>query len=223
MPVFYSPKTIVQYAEYPDINVSWTNNDVDKTILDQPEYNFADTAKGAGNRNVIETVRSLTHVSNLSFGPKLDKTYYLKCTNFGFNGLTDALTGIMLTLDTQRFGKIVDDTICLVYKDQVISKNKTDLSTHREGQLRNGNVQIYGGETDLWDAELTNEMVMDPSFGVLLRFASNPLYPHREGMLVYNIILTAYPDNYFIEDPDSDLIYESEELSGNSYFISEQG
>jgi len=223
MPVTYQPKSIVQYAEYPDINISWTNNASDTTIIDNPDYNLANANTGAGNRNNISVIKPLTHVSNLSFGPKLDKTYYLKCTNFGFKGLTDALTGITLTLDTQRFGKIVDDTVCLVYKDQVISKNKTDLSTHREGQLRNGNVQTYGGETDLWDAELTNEMVMDPSFGVLLRFASNPMYPHKEGMLVYSVLMSVYPYNYFVEDPDSDIIYETEDSSGNSYFISEQG
>ena len=221
MPVFYHPKSIVQYAEYPDNNISWSNNFRDKTIIENPDYNFADSNTSAGNRNVIGSVKELTHVSNASFGPKLDKTYYLKCTNFGFSGLTDALTGITLLLDTQRNGKIVDETVALIYQDQVISKNKTDLSTQYEGHLRNGNIQTYGGETDLWEAELTNEMVMDPSFGVLLRFTSNPMYPHKCGMDVFRIMLSTYPYNIFVEEePNTSIEFLSED---GTYFEAEQG
>lgn len=221
--LFY-PKTIVQYAEYPELNVSWSNN-FNTDILGNPSYNFAQPGQNSGSNNVISTVVPLTHVANPTRGPKLDKTYYLKCTNFFGSHVPTAPTGLVLTVTSQRNQKIVDDTICLIYQDQIISDNKTNLSAGPysiDGHMKIDNVATYGSENDMWGATITREMIMDPSFGVLLRFASNPMYPHKEGMLIYQITLQVYPDLYFIEETTQDSIeFILEQSTNDSIFVSE--
>ncbi len=220
MSEFYYPRTIVQYAEYPEQNVSWSNNVRDVTIANDPEYNLANPNTGAGDKNVITTVRPLLHIPNSGRGAQLDKTYYLKCTNFGLKDLPSTITGISLSLYTQRNGKIVDDTVCLIHNDQIISDNKTSLLAAREGHIKNGNNQVYGGEQDLWGATITKEMLEDNSFGVLLRFSSNPLYPHKEGMQVYKILLKLYPYDLFVFESGTDVEFITED-SVADYFVSE--
>ena len=223
MPEFFYPRSIVQYAEYPELNVSWTNNNVDTTIIDNSNYNFSDPTTGAGNRNVIATTKPLTHVANPTRGPKLDKTYYLKCTNFMAQNLPNTPTGITLTLITQRNQKIVDETICLIYNNEVISDNKTNLSAGPysiDGHMKIENNATYGGPDDLWGATITKEMLMDPSFGVLLRFASNPMRPHKEGMSIYQITLEVSPDNYFRFEAQ-DIEFVTEEQINETVFVNE--
>jgi len=217
MPEFYSPKTIVQYAEYPDTDISWSNNQVDTSIKDDPSYNLANPAPGAGQRNVIQSTKNLAHIPNPTRGPKLDKTYFLKCTKFGMTGDTipTSVTGIEVRLDAQRWGRIVDETVCLVYNGEIISENKTNISAIREGHLTNNNVQTYGGFADMWGAEITREMLASDSFGVLLRFSSNPLYPHRDTIEVYRITIKLYPYNSF-QFETSDEFFISE-LTGDLF------
>lgn len=219
MPEFYFPRTIVQYAEYPDTDVSWSNNQADPTIKDNANYNFADPSYGAGNKNVIQTVKNLTHIPNSTRGAKLDKTYYLKCTNFGLTDLPTNITGISVTIYSQRYGRIVDETVCLVHNGQVISENKTNISAIREGHLTNNNNQTYGGETDTWGIDLNKEMFQDDSFGILIRFSSNPLYPHRDTMEIYKIVLTVHPFNVFVFDESSDIEFITEESPGDYFSV----
>jgi hypothetical protein len=220
--IFY-PKTIVQYAEYPELNISWTNN-FNSDILDNPNYNFAEPGQSSGSKNVLSTIAPLTHVANPTRGPKLDKTYYLKCTDFRIQELPNTITGITLTLSTQRNQKIVDETICLLYNDQIISDNKTNLSAGPysiDGHMNIQNVSTYGGPTDMWGSTtITKTMLMDPGFGVLLRFASNPMYPHKEGMLLYQITLEISPDNYFSLDT-GDVEFITEDALDDQVFVNE--
>jgi hypothetical protein len=223
MSATFYPSTIVQYAQYPDNNVSWTNNSGDVTIVNDLEHNFELGGRGpyiSVSNSIIQTSKSLTHIANPTRGPKLDKTFYLKCTNFQIDTAPSDITGFSLSLKTQRHQRIVDDTIALIYDDKIISKNKTNLSTRAEGHLRNENDQGYGGLTDLWGIKnFTPSMLEDPSFGVLLRFSSNPLYPHRDGMMIYQIGFTTYTpldtavltqdifvfDNEFEYDPEENI------------------
>lgn len=218
MSLFKYPTLITEYAEYPESNINWVSNSSDFLVGGDDSW----------LRN-LQTARTLTHIPNPTRGPKLDKTYYLKCTNFNLSGIPEDFTGISLTLVTQRNGRIVDDTISLIYQDEVIGKNKTDLSSIVEGHIKNNNTQVYGGVGDYWEATITPEMLQDPSFGVLLRFSSNPLYPHNTGMIVYKILLSVHvpeqtvtpeiitsfgleltPDAYFVT-----------ETSNTTYFIPE--
>jgi hypothetical protein len=214
MPTYFQPSSIVQYAEYPDTNISWTNNSRDDTIITDEAYNFADPTTGQGDKNNLITVGSLSHVPNSFRGPKIDKTYYLKCTGFNMTNLPTVMTGFSLKLVTQRNARVVDETVCLIYNGEVVSDNKTNLSSIREGHIRNGNIQEYGGPTDMWGADITKEMMQDPEFGVLLRFSSNPLYPHRDSMIIYKIVFEIWSDEYFIyEERELEFILEDDPLT----------
>jgi hypothetical protein len=121
MTQYYVPKTVVQYAEYPDVNVSWTNNIKDDAVIDQPDYNLVDPNTGAGDRNVLTTVKPLQHIPNSGRGAVLDKTFYLKCSNFEFDVAPNNITGVAVELHTQRNGRVVDDTVAFMLNNEVIS------------------------------------------------------------------------------------------------------
>ena len=209
MPQYFVPTVITQYAEYPDQNISWTNNIRDKTVIDQLDYNLANPDTGAGDKNIITTIKPLQHIPNSSRGAILDKTYYLKCL-FDMTSLPEEITGFTVEIHAQRNGRVVDDTVAFILNDQVISENKTNLSTREYGHIRNNNIQIYGGEFDKWGMEITQDMALDPSFGLLLRFGSNPMYPHRDGMQIYKILLTVHPYTYFIFEANDNITFELE-------------
>jgi hypothetical protein len=210
MTQYYVPRTVVQYAEYPDVNVSWTNNFNDATVIDQPEYNLANPNTGAGDRNVLTTVKPLQHIPNSGRGAVLDKTFYLKCSNFEFDVAPNNITGVAVELHTQRNGRVVDDTVAFMLNNEVISENRTNLASIREGRVRNNNVQTYGGDGDTWGMTLTPELFADPTFSLLIRFSSNPLYPHRDGMQIYKILVTFFPDQYYIFE-DIDVFFARED------------
>ena len=209
MTQYYVPKTIVQYAEYPDQHVSWTNNLKDTTVIDQPEYNLANPETGAGDRNIITTIKPLQHIPNSGRGSVIDKTFYLKCSDFEFDVAPEDITGVAVEIHAQRNGRVVDDTVAFMLNDQVISDNKTNLASIREGHVRNNNVQVYGGDGDTWGMTLTPELFADPKLSLLVRFASNPLYPHRDGMQIYKILVTFFPDQQFVFE-DNQVFFASE-------------
>jgi hypothetical protein len=210
MTQYYVPKTVVQYAEYPDVNVSWTNNLQDATVIDQPDYNLANPNTGAGDLNIITTIKPLQHIPNSGRGAVLDKTFYLKCSDFEFDVAPKDITGVAVEIHAQRNGRVVDDTVAFMLNDEVISENRTNLASIREGHVRNNNTQLYGGDGDTWGMTLTPELFADPTFSLLIRFSSNPLYPHRDGMQIYKILVTFFPYQQFIFE-DTDVFFASEE------------
>jgi hypothetical protein len=219
MTQYYVPKTVVQYAEYPDVNVSWTNNIKDDAVIDQPDYNLVDPNTGAGDRNVLTTVKPLQHIPNSGRGAVLDKTFYLKCSNFEFDVAPNNITGVAVELHTQRNGRVVDDTVAFMLNDEVISENRTNLASRTDGHVRNNNTQVYGGDGDTWGMTLTPELFADPTFSLLIRFASNPQYPHRDGMQIYKILVTFFPDQQFIFE-DNDVFFAAED-NIDSIFVPE--
>ena len=219
MPQYLVPTVITQYAEYPDQNISWTNNIRDLTVIDQSDYNLANPNTGAGDRNVLTTTKPLQHIPNFGRGSVLDKTYYLKCL-FDITTLPEEITGFTVEIHAQRNGRVVDDTVAFVLNDQVISENKTNLSAREEGHIRNNNMQVYGGEFDKWGMEITQDMLLDMSFGLLLRFGSNPMYPHRDGIQIYKILLTVHPHTYFIVEVNDNVTFELED-DNTSIFVPE--
>jgi hypothetical protein len=224
MPEFFYPRSIVQYAEYPETHISWTNDQSDHTIVDNPNYNLNNPTNGSGSYNVIGTTKPLTHVANPTRGPKLDKTYYLKCTNFNIGNLPNTITGITLHISSQRNQKIIDETVCLIYDGEIISDNKTNLSAGHygvEGHMKIENEASYGGPEDLWGATITKTMLQDSKFGVLLRFSSNPMRPHKEGMTIYQIVLEVGPNNYFVFEENFDTEFVTEDAINELIFVNE--
>jgi hypothetical protein len=43
-----------------------------------------------------------------------------------------------------------------------------------------GDYNIYGSSSDMWGTELVSSNVADPTFGVVISFRSNIIYPHTD-------------------------------------------
>lgn len=172
----YIPNRVDKFSEYPEDQVDWITIPTSGLLVN----------------NRWRTVRSLKHISNPATGDIRDQTYSLICTNFNITELPDIISGLELRIVAQRNGRIADELIHLTYQDQKIGKNNFNYITDSEGHLKITNESVYGGPTDLWDADITHEMLIDPSFGVILKFQSHPYYPHNVGMTLDSVSLTVY-------------------------------
>jgi hypothetical protein len=140
---------------------------------------------------IWRTVKSLKHIANPASGPIRNNTYKLICTGFRIPALAQ-INGIKLRVIAQRNGRITDETVQLTYQGSAIGRNNFSYETDEEGRLPISNDSTYGGPTDTWGAELTLEMLQDPSFGVILKFQSHPYYPHSSDMQIESVSLTVY-------------------------------
>lgn len=129
----------------------------------------------------IGTESDLYHTANLSINDRRTKTYYLYLSNFNFLNVPDTISGVEAVIEMQRRGRITDETIQLRYNDEFIGINKADFKLDI--------IKTFGGETDTWGANLTRDMILDPSFGIGVRFQSHPNWPHRDRPLMYYIKL----------------------------------
>lgn len=157
------PNEISQYAEEgaESVHIAWNNN-IENII--------------SNDKLSIITEKNLYHISRSPKHDLVTKTYYLKLKNFQFQNVPLTISGIELRLTTNRRGRIMDDTIQLVYNDQIIGNNKSITEVN--------NTMIYGSATDKWNTNLTHEEVSNKNFGLLLRFKSHIKYPHSDPMFV---------------------------------------
>lgn len=159
------PRTISQYAEDggESAHISWEEID-----------NFS-ALKSLDGKSV-KTTSDLIHIAR---DPKSDikqKTYYLKITNFNFENLPSELNGIELKLSMKRHGRITDETVQLTLNDQLIGSNQADLDLLP--------VKIFGGENSLWNSTLSINDILNPTFGIALRFQSHPRWPHKSSPFI---------------------------------------
>lgn len=175
--IFY-PHHVELESEDPEREISW-NSTPSRDVNSLLEQKWS-------------TVRSLKHIANPASGNIRERTYSLICTDFQMDFLPDNITGLELKINAQRNGRIADEIIQLTYQGQAIGINNFVYLTDSEGHLKITNETFYGGPNDLWGAELTTEMLQDPTFGVILKFQSHPYYPHSVGMILDSVSLTVY-------------------------------
>lgn len=167
----YQPSQVVSYSEFPDQEVDW------QTI---PASGFLANQRWS-------PVRSLQHISNPATGDMRDLTFALKCTNFNISDLPDTISGLQLTTQAQRNGRIADEIVQLIYQDQLIGENQVNYLVDIEGHFTILNTTTYPGP---WGVDLTPDILMDPSFGVMLKFQSHPFYPHNCGLFLDSVSIT---------------------------------
>ena len=143
-----------------------------------------------GNR--FQTEKELRHISNPACGDLRNRTQSLVFLNFNIFNPPSVISGIELRVVGQRNGRVADDQIQLTYQGEPIGENNFNYYTDIDGHLSLKNDTTYGSPTDLWGAEITPEMLQDPSFGVILKFQSHPYYPHSSGMQINLVSLTVY-------------------------------
>lgn len=162
------PRTISQYSELDaeDVHVPWL------------EINTFDNLKFLDGKHT-KTVRDLLHIARDPKSDIREKTYFLKLTNFNFENLPTVLTGIELKLTMNRYGRITDDTVHLILNDGEIGNNAANLDL--------APIKTYGNSEELWNTNITIADVLNPTFGVLLRFQSHPKWPHKSTPLIDSV------------------------------------
>lgn len=167
------PRTVEQYAEpeYETIHVPWVN-----------ENDFASLKNLDGKS--VKTSRDLIHIARDPRHDVLEKTWFLRLTNFNFDFLPNSVAGIQLRISINRNGRISDDTIQLCLDQQLIGKNQASLELDQ--------IAVYGGENTLWNTNITMSDVQKSTFGVVLRFKSHPSWPHKSSALIDAVQLKVF-------------------------------
>ena len=155
--------TITQYAEVLN-HISWKDDGMGFYQAMYPDGIF------------LETTSPLLHIANSLVNDVKNKTYYLSLTGFNLINIPASITGLEVAIEMNRGGRITDETIQLAYNGQLIGNNKANGSLDP--------YKIYGDATDLWGVNLTNVLLNDPNFGIILRFQSHPRWPHKTSPLI---------------------------------------
>jgi hypothetical protein len=166
------PTLINQYAESgaETAHIQWNDAQFDAVL-----------SPGA---QAITTNGALLHLAR---SPKVDfknKTYYLTATGFNFNNVPEVISGIEVRLNTNRRGRVTDETIQLLVNNTPVGDNQATLSVDP--------IKTYGGPTNLWGLKSLSNNDINSSFGVLIRFQSHPHYPHKDGANIYSVELVIY-------------------------------
>jgi hypothetical protein len=159
-----SPNTIEQYAESDaeNIHVSW----------DASEFSNLRNLDGRS----VKTVRDLLHIARDPRHDIVEKTYFLRVSNFNFVRLPDTLSGIEVRITANRYGRITDDTVQLCLGGTLIGENQATLELSP--------IKTYGSSESRWSANLSMSDIQLSSFGVVVRFKSHPSWPHKCSVLI---------------------------------------
>lgn len=163
------PTILTQFAEEgaEDKHISWD----DSTNLE--------ALKNSDGRSV-QTNGTLDHIARSPKHDLKNKTYYIRATGFNFVNLPQTISGIEVKVNARRYGRATDDTIQLCYNSENIGENKASITIKPE--------KVYGGGTDIWSVEsLSNSIVTNSSFGILIRFKAHPNWPHRDPVLLDSV------------------------------------
>jgi len=170
------PNTVIQYAEEENLQVQW-----------QPDYLNVLTVSGPSS---LTTVKPLMHIARSPKYDITDTTWFLRATGFNFTNIPNQISNISLSIKMNRGGRISDDTIQLCYQDQLIGENQSFPAVNTQGYSSLSPVSVYSGDLNKWKVpDLTSSMVMDSSFGIVLRYRSHPNWPHKIAPILYAVEL----------------------------------
>jgi hypothetical protein len=145
------------------------------------------------------TTEGLYTISGLWMEKFLTNTNQIWLTNFHIPNTGRTIAGIEFQLNVKRLARIEDLIVQLTYDGDLIGDNRASTINPVQSNMYTGDFDappvpladynIYGSPTDLWGATITNAMLSDPSFGVVVSLKSNQIYPHRDLALVNQVAL----------------------------------
>jgi len=180
---YYNPTSIAQQTIFNEVtghdSIDWIFND----IISQ------DTR--------ASTKQPLYTISGLWMEKFLSNTSELWCTGLNIPDTDTPITGIEFYLDMHRFSRVEDLRIQLTLNGEAIGHNLASLVDPVQSNMYTGensplipiigDVNVYGGPTEMWGTELTSTQIADESFGIIFSFRSNQVYPHRDSVIVNQI------------------------------------
>jgi hypothetical protein len=175
---FYDPTTINQVTIH---NPVTNTNSID--------WNF--------NPSVIEpnvfatSKKPLYTISGMWMEKFLSNTSQLWCTGYNIPNNNMQVVGIEFKLNILRNARIEDLLIQLTLNNELIGDNRASTVNPVQSDMYTGNLlepinpvgdfNIYGSATDLWGTSgLTSADISDPTFGIVISFKSNAIYPHTD-------------------------------------------
>ena len=177
---------------YYPITIANTTVANEVTGIPSIDWNFtpaviADHAKAVSKK-------PLYTISGMWMEKFLSNTSQLWCTNFNIPNTGNSISGIEFQLKMQRAARIEDLIIQLTLNGTLIGDNyastinpvQSDMYTGDFTTPLNpvGDYNIYGSPADLWGTTgLTASDLANSTFGIVVSFKSNAIYPHRD--LVY--------------------------------------
>jgi hypothetical protein len=175
--IFYNPTTITQ-------------QNIPNEITGIPSIDWNFSPNGIAPNVYASSKKPLHTVSGLWMEKFLSNTSQLWCTGFKFPNTGTTVVGIEFQLNVLRAARIEDLIIQLTLNGQLIGNNyastvnpvQSDMYTGTLLEPLNpvGDLNIYGGPRDLWGTTLTAANIADPTFGVVVSFKSNVIYPHSD-------------------------------------------
>ena len=172
---FYNPTTITSVGSINSVtnepSISWSFNEVisesSRAMTNKPLY----TISGLW----MEQFRSVTD--------------QLWCTNLQIPDLERPVLGIEFSLSCLRQARIQDSIIQLTLNNELIGNNYASTVNPVQSDMYTGDLtaptplgdyNIYGSSSDTWGTTLTSANLSDPTFGIVISFSSNHVYPHKD-------------------------------------------
>jgi len=136
--------------------------------------------------------KGLYTISGLWMEKFLSNTSQLWCTQLNIPDNGGTVVGIELLLGIQRASRIEDLLIQLTLNGELIGNNYASTINPVQSSMYTGDymetpqqpvgdIGNYGGPSDLWGTTgLTSANIADPTFGIVVSFRSNEIYPHND-------------------------------------------
>jgi hypothetical protein len=168
-------------------------------ITNRPSVDWDFNSQAIGPNSPASTLGTLYTMSGFWQEKFYSETSQLFITDFNFPANAGTVTGIELELTVQRVARIQDLIVQLTFNGEIIGDNRASINNPVQSDTYTADVtvplhpiddyNIYGSSTDMWGTALSNMDVTDPSFGVVLSFRSNVIYPHRDVVYVDQVAL----------------------------------
>jgi len=158
------------------------------------------------NDSYAISAKPLYTISGLWMEKFLSNTSILYLTGFNFPDIQQVVAGIELQLHVLRSARIEDLVIQLTNGGldlngmpimigenlaSTVNPVQSDMYTgdYTTPLLQVGDYNIYGGATNMWGATLTSANIASPTFGIVISFKSNQIYPHNDLAYVNQVAL----------------------------------
>ena len=174
---FYSPTAI-------------SNVTIPNTITGYPSIDWNFNPSVIADNSEAVTQKPLHTISGLWMEKFLSNTSQLWCTGFNIPIQLSSVVGIEFQLKMQRAARIEDLLIQLTLNGELIGDNYASTINPVQSNMYTGDnvpatpvgdINIYGGSADLWGITgLTAANIADSTFGIVVSFKSNQIYPHTD-------------------------------------------
>ena len=174
---FYSPSTVNQVT-------------IPNEVTGYDSISWQHLENISNNDAYALTVKPLYTISGLWMEKFLSNTNQIWCTNLQIPASVNTLQGIELQLNIQRQARIEDLIIQLTLDGELIGDNLASTVNPVQSDMYTGEVtiplnpvgdyNIYGDSANLWGTTLNSTAVANSTFGFVLSFKSNIIYPHKD-------------------------------------------